>query len=171
MRGLPPTREMVQNLASTVAKQLALESWVTRFLHRHADKLTTKWSTAVDRDRHQADNKYKYELYFNLLHSKMQKYNVEPHNIYNTDEKGFFVGRTTRSKRIFSKASLAQKDRTAALQDGNREWITLIACVRASSEALPPALIYQGTAGIQSSWVDDLTAAKHEVFVGHSPIG
>ncbi|RAR02191.1 pogo transposable [Stemphylium lycopersici] len=87
------------------------------------------------------------------------------------DEKGFFIGRVTRSKRIFSKAPLAQNNRPTALQDGNREWITLVACVRASGEALPPALIYQGTAGIQSSWVDDVVAAEHEVFVGHSPTG
>jgi hypothetical protein len=31
------------------------------------------------------------------------------------DEKGFFVGRTTRSKRVFSKASWAQNRRRAAV--------------------------------------------------------
>lgn len=87
------------------------------------------------------------------------------------DEKGFFVGRTIRSKRILSKASWAQKECTAALQDGNREWITLLACVCASGEALPPALIYQGTSGVQSSWIDDDEAEQHQVFVSHSPSG
>jgi hypothetical protein len=33
----------------------------------------------------------------------MQEYDVEPRNTYNMDEKGFFVGITTRSKRVFSK--------------------------------------------------------------------
>ena len=74
------------------------------------------------------------------------------------DEKGFAVGKTIRSKRVFSKASLAQKERTAAVQDGNSEWVTILACVCASGEALPPALIYQGTSGIQLSWVNDLVA-------------
>jgi hypothetical protein len=120
-RGLPPTREMVQNFGSAVAECEVSESWVTRFLHRHSDQLTTKWSTGIDRDRHQADDGDKYELYFDLLHAKMQEYGVDERNTYNMDEKGFFVGRTIRSKRVFSKASLSQKGRTAALQNGNRE--------------------------------------------------
>ena len=74
----------------------------------------------------------------------MREYDVDKRNMYNMDEKGIFVGRTNRSKRAFSKASLDKKERTAALQDGNREWVTLLACVCASGEALPPALIYQG---------------------------
>jgi transposase-like protein len=41
-RDLPPTREMVQYFASAVAKWEVFQSWVTRFLHRHSDKLTTK---------------------------------------------------------------------------------------------------------------------------------
>jgi len=101
----------------------------------------------------------------------MQEYNIEERDTYNMDEKGFFVGRTIRSKRIFSKASLAQKERTAAIQDGNREWVTLLAFVCASGEALPPALIYQGSSGVQSSWIDDEMAEQHQVFVSHSPSG
>lgn len=41
-KGLPPTREMVQNFASEVAKWEASESWVTRFLHRHNVNLTIR---------------------------------------------------------------------------------------------------------------------------------
>lgn len=40
-RKLPPTREMVQNYASDIAGYPVSESWVTRFLHRHEDKLTS----------------------------------------------------------------------------------------------------------------------------------
>jgi hypothetical protein len=47
----------------------------------------------------------------------------------------------------------------------------LLAWVCASGDALPPALIYQGTSGIQSSWVDDLVAEQEEIFVSHSPSG
>jgi predicted HicB family RNase H-like nuclease len=103
-RGLPPTREMVRNFASAVAKWDASDAWVTRFLHRHKVDLTTKWSAGIDRNRHQADSHGKYNLYFQLLYRKIQEYNVEPRNTYNMDEKGFFVGITTRSKHVFSKA-------------------------------------------------------------------
>jgi hypothetical protein len=81
----------------------------------------------------------------------MREYKIEERDTYNMDEKGFFVGVTTRTKRGFTKRVWASKERTAAIQDGNREWVTLLACVCASGESLPPALIYQGKSGIQSS--------------------
>jgi hypothetical protein len=37
------------------------------------------------------------------LHAKTQEYNILPGNTYNMDEKGFMIGTTGRSKRIFSK--------------------------------------------------------------------
>ncbi|KNG44705.1 hypothetical protein TW65_08484 [Stemphylium lycopersici] len=101
----------------------------------------------------------------------MQEHKIEERNTYNMDEKGFFVGIAHRRKRIFSKAVWESGERTAAMRDGNREWVTLLACVCASGEALPPALIYQGISGVQSSWVDDLLAEQHQIFVSHSASG
>ncbi|KAF1925129.1 uncharacterized protein M421DRAFT_424157 [Didymella exigua CBS 183.55] len=119
--GLPPTRSMLQNFASAVTKWEVSESWITWFLHRHANKLTTKWTTGMDRERFLADSKRKYELYFNLLHSKMREHSVDERNTYNIDEKGFFVSINSHTKRIVSKAIWELKERTAALRDSNRE--------------------------------------------------
>jgi transposase len=171
MQGLLPTREMVQNFVSAVAKWKVSESWVTRFLHRHDADLTTKWSAGIDRNSHQPDSYDKYKLYFDLLHSKMREYDVDARSTYYMDEKGFSIGIANRSKRDFSKAIWETKERTAAIRDGNREWITLLACVCASGEALLPALIYEGKSGVQSSWVDDIEPGKHQIFVGNSPPG
>jgi len=170
-RGLPPTREMIQNFAATIVKNEVSTAWVSRFLHRHADELTIKWSTGIDCKRHNADSEERYSLYFDLLHSKMREYDVDARNTYNMDEKGFFIGITNRTKRVFSKALWASGEIKAAIQDGNREWVTLLACVCASGEVLPPAIIYKGTAGIQSSWVDAVEVAKHEIFFSNSATG
>jgi hypothetical protein len=72
-QGLPPTKEMVRNFASVVAKWDALDVWVTRFLHHHKVDLTTKWSAGIDRNCHQADSYEKYNLYFQLLHTKCKE--------------------------------------------------------------------------------------------------
>ena len=134
---------MLQNFAGTIANREVSGSWVTRFLlHRHDAQLVTKWSAGIDRNRHQANSKERYKLCFDLLHSKMQEYGVDERNTYNMDEKGFFVGITARSKRIFTKAIWVSKERMEAIQDVSRKWVTLRACVCASGEALPPALIY-----------------------------
>ena len=93
----------MQNLASTVAQGRVSESWVTRFLHRHHDQLTSQWTTGMDSNRHNAESEYKYRLYFQLLQQKITQYSLEPEHTYNMDEKGFAIGVLGRSKRIFSR--------------------------------------------------------------------
>ncbi|KAF1365592.1 hypothetical protein EJ07DRAFT_58878, partial [Lizonia empirigonia] len=69
-RGLPPTRAMIQNFASTIAHERVSLAWVSRFKARHHDELISKYTTAMDATRHTADSYIKYKLYFDLLHGK-----------------------------------------------------------------------------------------------------
>jgi transcriptional regulator with XRE-family HTH domain len=141
-RGLPPTKEMIQNFARGVVKKEVGEGWFLRFVERHKDALITKWTAGMDRNRHQADSEHKYSLYFNLLESKISEHSVLPENSYNMDEKGFMIGRTGRSKRVFSKALWESKQVTDSLQDGNREWVSVLACIGADGTALLPSIIF-----------------------------
>lgn len=158
-RGLPPTREMIRNFSSEVAKRELNESWVTRFINRHQIHLISKWTTGMDRTRHLADSEVKYRHYFDLLHSKIKEYNLEARDLYNMDEKGFLIGLTGRSKRVFSKRMWVKKEVRASLQDGSREFLTLMATTCADGSWLPPSLIYAAKHGaIRSTWVDDIKA-------------
>jgi hypothetical protein len=56
----------------------------------------------MDAVRLKANFNYKYNLYFDLLYSKIKEYSIESHNTYNIDEKGFLVRVIRRFKRIFS---------------------------------------------------------------------
>jgi hypothetical protein len=125
-RELPPTRAMIRNFGGDIAGMACSDAWVSRFLRRNKHLLTSKWTSGMDRDHHKADSKDKYEAYFDLLHSKIREYKVEPENIYNMDEKGFLMSITGCSKRVFSKQFWEQKRVTAAVQDGSREWICQI---------------------------------------------
>jgi hypothetical protein len=88
------------------------------------------------------------------------------------DEKGFLIGIVGRSKRIFSRRMWEKKEVRASLQDGSRAWITLLACICANGSTLPPGLIYEAAnKGIQSTWVEDIKAGEHEVFITSSPSG
>jgi hypothetical protein len=171
-RKLPPTREMVQNYASDIAGHPVSESWVTRFLRRHQDELTSQWSTSMDRKRHAADSGEKYKVYFQHLGGKIDLYEVEPEHTYNMDEKGFLIGVVGRQKRIFSKRLFKKKQFKQMLQDGNREWISLLACICADGTALPPALIYAADSkNIQDTWVEDVRVGEHMAFFGVSGSG
>ena len=45
----------------------------------------------------------------------MRQYDVKAENVYNIDKKGFFVGITSRSKRVFSKVAWQRKEKNQAL--------------------------------------------------------
>jgi hypothetical protein len=120
-RHIAPTRTMIQNFASKVAQNPCSETWVTRFLHRHHDRLYPQWSMGMDSNRHNAESGYKYKLYFDLLQQKIADYNIKPAHTYNMDEKGFAIGVLGRTKRIFSRRQYKKKEVRHARQDSSRE--------------------------------------------------
>jgi hypothetical protein len=63
-RSLLPTREMIRNFSSEVAKRQLEESWVTRLINKHQIYLISKWTTGMNRARHLADSKIKYRLLY-----------------------------------------------------------------------------------------------------------
>ncbi|KAF1361372.1 hypothetical protein EJ07DRAFT_154162 [Lizonia empirigonia] len=65
-RGLPPTREMIRNFASEIARKPVDKAWADRFIARHRDHLLLKWTSGKDSNRHKADSLYKYEEYFKV---------------------------------------------------------------------------------------------------------
>jgi hypothetical protein len=171
-RHIPPTREMIANFASAVAREPVSESWVTRFINKYSIHLISQYSTGMDSNRHNADSYTKYELYFNLLQRKIAEYKVDAEHTYNMDEKGFMIGVTSRTKHVFSRRMWEKKEVTASLQDGNRAWVTLIACVCGDGSALPPGLLYESANNtLQSSWVEEIKPGVHSVLVSSSPTG
>jgi hypothetical protein len=143
-----------------------------RFLHCHQDTLILKWNTDMDSNRHVADSYDKYRLYFDLLHPKMSEYEVLPCNSYNMDEKGLMIGVIERSKRVFSKQACEAKGVQAALQDGSRNWVTVMASVCADGTALLPGIIYTSANNtLQASWVADVKVGTHKAFFASFPSG
>jgi hypothetical protein len=77
--------------------------------------------------------------------------------MYNMDEKGCMLEILTCSKPVFSKRLYEEGKIKAHIQDGNQEWVTLLACICADGSALNSALIYQSDSGsIQDTWLQAL---------------
>lgn len=170
--GLPPTKPMIRNFASPIAKRELSRRWVDRFCDRHRIDLISKNTTGIDRVRHQADSPAKYNEYFDLLYHKIKKYNVQPENTYNMDEKGCMIGVIGRSKRVFSRAVYEAEGRAKVIQDGNREWVTVLASVCADGSSLPYAIIYAAkNSNIQDNWVNDMDPEEDVAFVASSESG
>src|SRR5690348_9712805 len=88
------------------------------------------------------------------------------------DEKGFMIGTLLKTKRIFARSEFERGMLLGAGQDGNRQWITLIATICQDCTFLPPLLIYDGALGnVQDTWLEDFNPAKQEAFFSGSPNG
>jgi hypothetical protein len=114
-RGRSPTRAMIRNFGSQIARRGLGVNWVDRFVQRYPDELVSKEMTDMDNSRHKADLGRKYSLYFDLLREKIDQYYVEAHHTYDMDEKGFILGVVGRLKKIFSKALQEDGKRRSAI--------------------------------------------------------
>ena len=118
------------------------KNWVSRFIKRHKDKIKLSYLTPADIACKRADNLYQYKLFYELLKEKIEKYEIEVHNIYNMDEKGFLISVFNKSKRIYTKSEAVWGKLLGTSQDGNRKWITVIVSIYTDGISLPPGLIY-----------------------------
>ena len=101
----------------------------------------------------------------------MEKYHITADNLYNWDEKGFMIGFARTLKRVVTLEALKSGRIRGAAHDGNREFITLLACICADGSKLPPGLIYQGESGmLQDTWVEDFKVGD-EAFFTTTPTG
>ncbi|KAJ6437943.1 DDE superfamily endonuclease, CENP-B-like protein [Purpureocillium lavendulum] len=171
-RGIPPTLSMIKNFAQDIAKTEVGKDWPYRFVQRYRDELGCTWFDGLDMSRKRADNASRYKAYFELIRTKIEKYNILPCNTYNVDEKGFLLGVINRTKRVFALSVKKQGKLLGAAQDGNRSWITFLACVCQDLSALPPFLIYQGKPGqVQDTWLTEFDPEHQSAFFTTSETG
>ena len=101
----------------------------------------------------------------------MEDYHITTDNIYNIDKKGFVIGLGSVVKRIMAIKVYKSGRVKQAVQDGNREFITLIAYVNALGKAGIPTLLYQSKTGdLQDTWIEDLEA-NDKAYFGSSANG
>jgi DDE superfamily endonuclease/Tc5 transposase DNA-binding domain len=172
IRGFPPTTSMVYNFAAELARRPPGKNWVSKFVRRWQSDLDARYLGVIESSRTQADQEKDYRDFYTLLAAKIAQYEIESENMYNMDEKGFLIGIMTKQRRIVTKSVLMQNKSLSATTDGNREWITVLACICADGSSLPPGLIYQAVSGnLQDSWLQDFNPKEHDAFFASSPTG
>jgi Tc5 transposase DNA-binding domain len=63
-RGLPPTPQIVKNLAEEIAGVTLGPNWVSRFCKRHQDQLTSVYLRTIDHKRKLADNSSHFKHFY-----------------------------------------------------------------------------------------------------------
>ena len=66
-RGLPPTPQIVKNLAEELTHEEIGKNWVSRFCQRYANRLSSIYLRTIDHKRKIADNSHHFEHYFNTV--------------------------------------------------------------------------------------------------------
>ncbi|KAL5592917.1 hypothetical protein FOBRF1_013225 [Fusarium oxysporum] len=172
LRGIPPTLSMIRNFAQDIAKIEVGKNWPYSFVQRHRNEIDCTWFDGFDIARRRADNASRYRAYFDIIREKIDKYDIIPQNTYNMDEKGFLPGVINRTKRVFDVNAKRQGKLLGASQDGNRSWITFLACICQDMTSLPPFLIYQGKPGqVQDTWLTDFDPEHQSAFFSTSETG
>lgn len=163
---------MVSNIASETAGRVVGAWWSSRFVARHKEVLDSRYLNTLDLARHKADNLDSYERYFDIIGKKIEEYNITADNMYNMDEKGFMIGQCQKTRRIFTKQTFKDNRLARAGQDGNREWVTILAAICADGTALSPSLIYKATSGnLQDDWLQDFDPDEHSCYFTSTPNG
>jgi hypothetical protein len=102
----------------------------------------------------------------------MKDYEIEKRLTFNMDEKGFMIGVQSKSKRVFSKVVWAKGGAKAPIQDGNKEWITIIPTIRADGTTLFTSIIYPSDAfDLYDSWVEDIPPEDISINLSSTPTG
>ncbi len=125
------------------------ENWLTRFVKRHED-LMSSYLRKYDYQRARCEDPKQIQAWFNLVQNTVAKYGIATEDIYNFDESGFQMGVIATTKVVTqmgrSKKSGARikPGRPKVVQPGDRNWVTVIEGINATGWALPSTIIFEG---------------------------
>lgn len=112
--------------------------WWQGFYRRHTI-LTLKTATSLSVARAAASSPESLATYYNMLEQTMTKYGLlsDPALIYNMDETGFPLD-PKPPKGVFVRG----ETNPCTMTSGNKAQITVVACVSASGQCLPPMIVW-----------------------------
>lgn len=123
------------------------QNWHQRFFKRHPN-LKTKWVRSIAQQRAFANNPATIRAWFSLYIKTKEHYNISDNCVYNMDEKGFAMGVAKGAKYVCHRAI----HETFVTAPGNKEWVSVIACIGMSGQWLSPYIIFKGKTQMVGWW-------------------
>jgi hypothetical protein len=153
-RSFPPRRSSVEDMANRLLAERNAgrvgKNWTTNFVRRQPE-LRTRFNRKIDYQRVQCEDPNVYNVWFRLVQNTIGKYGIQEEDIYNFDETGFVMGQIS-SEMVVTSSERRNKPRT--VQQGNREWITVIQGISSYGYTVPPYIIVAGKNHL-SSWYEN----------------
>jgi DDE superfamily endonuclease/helix-turn-helix, Psq domain len=153
-RGFAPRLAGVEDMANYLLESRGGKRvgklWAHRFVQRQPD-LKTRFNRVYDFQRALCEDPELIGAWFRLVENMRAKYGVLDCDFYNFDETGFMMGVICPAM-VVTRAD--RRGRGKAVQPGNREWATAIACINSEGWSVPPFLVVQGKNHL-SNWYTD----------------
>jgi hypothetical protein len=147
-------RLLVERNASRVGKR-----WASNFVARYPE-LKTCFSRRYDYQRALCEDPDVICGWFRLVENVVKKYGINEADIYNFDETGFMMGVISSCTVV---TSAERRGRPKLVQQGNREWVTVIQGINSQGWGIPPYIIVAGQYHL-SSWCEDSNLPKDWVI-------
>jgi hypothetical protein len=150
--GFPATyarlRDMANLLLTTRGSTEVGANWPATFVKRRPE-LKTRFSRRYDRRRALCEDYTTIAAWFQLVQNVKAKYGILNKDTWNFDETGFIMGVISSSLKVITGSEKRHKPKQ--IQQGNREWVSLIVGVSGAGQAVPLFIIFQGKT-YQSLW-------------------
>ena len=158
--GWPPrvehTRMMAEELLRVKGDYAPLGvNWIKKFISRNPS-IKSVYVPALDTQRALAEDPVIFSYWFDLFLRLKTEYEIENHDVYNMDEKGFAMG-VQGSKHVM--INKTEKKKPEKSQPGNREWVSLIECISMDGRRLSPWIIFKAKQH-QKAWKEVLEAGE-----------
>ena len=128
------------------------KNWVSRFLTRHSSKLSSHWSSPLEKNRAQCANPAAIEGFYNALHGVLNAYpGLPPQNHFGCDESGIMRSGNVRERTVGHCGAKT----THKVNGGSRELITFLPVICADGTLSGYVIIFPG-AGIPKGVRKDL---------------
>jgi hypothetical protein len=86
------------------------------------------------------------------------------------DEISFAIGVIGKSRMTLRREVYEAKRFSSAIQDGSREWVTVLAAICADESTLPLGFIFAAASkDTQSVWIENIKTGYHSVYFTTSP--
>jgi hypothetical protein len=154
-RGFSPQLAELADMANSLLAERNMaqvgQKWPNTFIKRHPE-LKVKFNRKYDYKRALCEDPTVIQAWFQLVENTKAKYGIQEEDMYNFDETGFMMGQI--STRAVITAS-ERRGRPKTVQQGNREWTTVIQGINATGWAIPPFIIFQGKRHLTSWYKED----------------
>jgi len=154
--GKAPTHHQIREVVSAMLRLAGItqtpgKCWVSNFFKRHPG-IGTKQGKRLDLQRIKSVSPDRIKALFKVLDGPLLQH-VRPSQRYNMDETGIAEGIGSNGKHVGAVGDKASRwCYVRSRSDG--AWASIIECISAAGDVLPPAVIYTGKS-LQQSWFEE----------------